>query len=240
MSLSDLKTYSRDCYDYQTLTNYTDNQIVLQMRMNMDSDLKRSIDLNHSDWRDKTVIDAVKIVNDIIKQSSNPTVYRKEFDNMVQESNESIREFVTRLRSCAADCSFACPYDAEHDLTDYHIINKIRSGIKDPRLQQELLQKHSTLTALTDIIQYGEEYESAKRDQEKLSDRSANLICGIENLSFKNPELQDVCEDEMVAAISAYRSPKNKSNNKPYRQTDKIPYRQTDKINCSNCGYQHI
>ena len=84
MSLSDLKTYSRDCYDYQTLTNYTNNQIVLQMRMNMDSDLKRSIDLNHSDWRDKTVIDAVKIVNDIIKQSSNPTVYWKEFDNMVQ------------------------------------------------------------------------------------------------------------------------------------------------------------
>ena len=112
----------------------------------------------------------------------------------------------------------------------------MRGGIKDPRLQQELLQKHSTLTVLTDIIQYGEEYESAKRDQEKLSARSANLICSIENLSFKNPEFQDVCEDEMVAAISAYRSQKKK----PYWQTNKIPYRQTDKINCSNCGYQHI
>ena len=94
MSLSDLKMYTRDCFDYQTLINYTDRQLVLQMRMNMDSDLKRTIDANHPDWRDKTVGEAVQIVNDIIKHSSNPTVYRKEFDNIMQESNETICEFV--------------------------------------------------------------------------------------------------------------------------------------------------
>ena len=181
LSLSDLKTYTRNYFDYQTLTNYTDRQLVLQMRMNMDSDLKRTIDANHPDRRDKTVGEAVQIVNDIIKHSSNPTVYRKEFDNIMQESNEIIREFVTRLRHCAADCSFVCPYNEDHDLTDYHLINKLGSGEKNDRLQQELLQKHSTLDELHRIIQYCEEYESAKRNQEKLSETSSHLISNIEH-----------------------------------------------------------
>ena len=48
MNLSEYRTYCKDCRDYKTLTNYTDNQVVLQMRLNMDNDLKRAIDTNYS------------------------------------------------------------------------------------------------------------------------------------------------------------------------------------------------
>ena len=55
MSLSEFRTYSKDCLDYKTLTGYTDNQIVLQMRLHMDSDLKQSIvDTNYILWRNNT------------------------------------------------------------------------------------------------------------------------------------------------------------------------------------------
>ena len=58
-------------------TNYTDAQVVLQMRLNMDSDLKCAIDTNfHDQWSAFNVSDAVKAVGSII----NPVVYRKEFD----------------------------------------------------------------------------------------------------------------------------------------------------------------
>ena len=33
MNLSEYRTYCKDCRDYKTLTNYTDNQVVLQMRL---------------------------------------------------------------------------------------------------------------------------------------------------------------------------------------------------------------
>ena len=46
MSLSEYRTYSKDCVDYKTLTGLNDNQIVLQMRLNMDNDLKLAMDTN--------------------------------------------------------------------------------------------------------------------------------------------------------------------------------------------------
>ena len=50
-------------------------------------------------------------------------------------------EFIARLRSCAIESNLTCPYNEDHDLTDYHIINRVRCGISDKSLQQELLQK---------------------------------------------------------------------------------------------------
>ena len=44
MNASEFRTFRKDCIDYQRLTNYTDKQVVLQMRMNMDTDLKQAID----------------------------------------------------------------------------------------------------------------------------------------------------------------------------------------------------
>ena len=129
MSLSEFKTYSRDCMDYRTLTNQTDNQIVLQLRLACDSDLKRAIDTNYTDWSTFTVEEAVKTVGEIVNQISNCAVYRKAFHHMSQGEDETIREFATRLRSCAADCAFVCPFDATHDLTDYHIIEQIRGAV---------------------------------------------------------------------------------------------------------------
>ena len=53
--------------------------------------------------------------------------------------------------------------------------------------------------------------------------------------NFKISRFQDfkVCEDEMVAAISAYRSQKNRTFNK-HKRSQAGP-----KSNCRNCGYQH-
>ena len=189
MSLAEYRTYVNDCNAYQVLTGYTDNQIVLQLRLNMDAELKRSVDVNYPDWHTKSVGEAV---------------YRKEFDNMGQTKDEPIREFATRLRSCALDCSFICPYDDNHDLTDYHIINRIRSGIYNKTLQQEILQKHSTLNDLPTLVKYCEDFESALLDQEKLSKNADTNNFDINSLSTEF----DVGKDETVPALSSYRREK--------------------------------
>lgn len=218
MTLQEYRTYKKDCIDYKKLTNYSDEQVVLQMRLNMDGDLKRAIDTNYgNDWDSLLLNEALKAVGEIIHQISNPVVYRKEFDKMHQKENEPIREFVTRLKSCATDCDFQCPYDESHNLTDYHIINKIRSSIYNTNLQQELLQKSDTLTDLTSIIQFCENFEAAKKDKDLLTgDHHKISLAGI--------EIDDISKDEMIAAISMYRISKkynDKGNN----------------TKCSYCGY---
>ena len=49
-----------------------------------------------------------------------------------------------------------CPFDESHDLTDYHLINRLRSGISHEVLQRELLQTQDTLTTVSSIITYCE------------------------------------------------------------------------------------
>ena len=37
---------------------------------------------------------------------------------------------------CAMDCAFVCPFDQSHELTDYHIVNRIRTGLYDETIQE--------------------------------------------------------------------------------------------------------
>ncbi len=227
MSLSEFRTYSRDCIDYKTLTGYTDNQIVLQLRLSMDGDLKQAIDTNYPNWNTFTVEEAVKTVGEIVNQISNTAVYRKAFHEMKQGEDEKMREYATRLRSCAADCAFECPFDESHNLTDYHIIDRVRSGVRDDRLQQELLQKQSTLNNVQAIIQYCEDYESAIRDNDILKGTTGvDSVCAITS----NSEL--VSQDEIIAALSLYRRMKRDAGaaGRVGNSSDKA---------CGNCGDEH-
>ena len=170
MSPCDYRTYRKDCIDYKKLTQNLDGQIVLQLRLNMENDLKRAIDTNFKDsWDAFSTEEALDAIGQIVNELRNPAVHRKEFDTMIQAPDETVREFITRLKSCAIDCNFICPYDPTHTLVDYHIINRIRSSIYDKNLQQELLQKVDTLNDLTTITSHCENYEAAKRDKEKLN-----------------------------------------------------------------------
>ena len=124
MNPGEFRTYKKNCLDYKKLTQFTNEQVVLQMRLNMDLDLKRAIDINYKDtWNELTVDGGITAVGNIVNVISNPAVHRKEFDNMEQNSNESIKEFITHLKLCSADCNFVCPFNEHHDLTEYHLIN---------------------------------------------------------------------------------------------------------------------
>ncbi len=204
MSLAEFRTFAKDCTDYKTLTRLTDHQIVLQMRLSMDNDLKLAIDTNYPNYNTLTVEDAIKTIGMIVNQISNTAVHRKVFHDMKQGAEEKMREYATRLRSCAADCAFICPFDESHDLTDYHIIERVRSGVRDDRLQQELLQKQSNLNDVQLIIQYCEDYESAIRDKDILKGTSSSSICAVTT----NSELECVSQDEIIAALSLYRRTK--------------------------------
>ena len=110
MTSHEFRSYKKDCIDFQKLTNSTDIQVVLQMRINMDAPLKQAIDANYSEtWDNLTVKEALEKIETLLKRMTNPIVHRKEFDEMVQRETDSFTEFVTRLKVCAADFDFVCP-----------------------------------------------------------------------------------------------------------------------------------
>ena len=224
MSLSEFRTYRKDCLDYRTLTGYTNKQIVLQMRLNMDQDLKRAIDTNFGpSWDEFTVDAAIKVIQSIVNQMSNPAVYMKGFDNMNQSTDESIRAYVTRLKSCAIDCNFVCPHDEMHDLSDYNIVNRIRSGLLNKTLQQEVLQKSEELNNITNLVHFCENFEATKKDRHRLAypNNKIDISC-----IDKDNELS---QEEIIAAISSYKK------SKKVKQMKIKPV--GGNLKCSYCGY---
>ena len=104
MTSHEFRTYKKDCEDYKKLTGYTDEQTVLQMRINMDSAQKQAVDANYSStWDGLTVTEALKNIETLLKRIVNPVVHRKRFDELQQQGDERFTEFLTRMKVCAAD-----------------------------------------------------------------------------------------------------------------------------------------
>ena len=146
---------------------------------------------------------------------------------MIQLPDETIREFATRLKSCSLDCDFVCPYEQSHDLTDYHLINRIRGGVFDKKLQHELLTNSETVNSVSSIISFCENYEVSKKDTKKLTSGSS----GHSSMSISNIDIAAISEDEIIAAVSSYRKAKSQAKIKP----DAPKEEET----CSACGYVH-
>ena len=146
---------------------------------------------------------------------------------MYQHENETIQEFITNLRICALDCAFICPFDDPHDLTDYHLIKCIRTGVYNETLQQEILQKHEALNTVDRIVQYCENFESTKRDKEMLHASISSATGAAVQVNT------DLSQEDVVAALSAYRRQKrsfNKGTNKRHLSSSNA---------CTSCGYIH-
>jgi hypothetical protein len=228
MNVAEFRSYKKDVAAYRTLSNCTDHQIVLQLRLRMDADLKRIIDTNHPEWDTLTVEDAVGVVGKIVQETSNPVVYRKRFNEITQQKDEKVQDFLTKLRACAIDCAFVCPYDNTHDLTDYHILNRVMTGIYDDTLQQEVLQKHDTLDNLDKVIRYCENYESTKKDRDRLKQQRD---VDFNSISSDTSEFAGLAEEEILAAVSAYR--------KQRKGTQETNNKKQSNESCGRCGYDH-
>ena len=112
MKSSEFRIYSKDYHDFKHLTKLADEDIVIQMRLNMDEELKRAVDTNYGEeWNSFSLDKALSSVKELMKSTSNTAIYRKEFDSLDQKNGESVREYITRLKACALDCEFLCPFD---------------------------------------------------------------------------------------------------------------------------------
>ena len=96
----------------------------------------------------------------IVTKQTNPAVHRMNFRKIVQQENETIKEFTVRLRSAAIDCEFSCP-SCEADISPPSIKDQFISGLNNEILQTDILAKADKLLKLEDIIRHSEAFEGA-------------------------------------------------------------------------------
>ena len=166
--------------------------------------------------------DALNDISKIVQLTRNEVVYQKEFHSIIQKKSETIAEYLTRLRDSAVDCGFTCPYEQSHDLNNYHIMQRLRYGLFNKALQQEILQKAGELSTIKLVTDYCENFEATQRGNQELTDNGKTTYVGA-------TEDAELTGDEIVASISNYKKEKFAEKRPIMKNTQQ----------CYYCGYKH-
>ena len=122
----------------------------------------------------------------MVTKRSNPTVHRMNFASTTQSRQETIQEYLIRLKSSAPDREFSCP-GCNLDLQPSHIRDQFIRGLHNDTLQTDILAKASQLKTLEEVIKHAEAFEAGLRDQQALQGSSEVMAA---RSSYKNQQQQ--------------------------------------------------
>ena len=125
----------------------------------------------HPTFFQSTEQDVFDIIESIVTKRANPAVHRMTFANLMQHDNETVQQFISRLRAAAIDCNFSCP-SCSSDIADTNIKDQFIRGLSNTVLQTDILAKATQLKTVEQIVSHAEAFESALRDQSTLSNSS--------------------------------------------------------------------
>ena len=101
-------------------------------------------------------------------------------------------------------------------------MQRLRCGLFNKALQQEILQKAGELSTIKLVTEYYENFEAAQRDDQELTDNGKTIYIAA-------TEDAELTGDEIVAAISNYEKEKFAEERTIMKNTQQ----------CYYCGYKH-
>ena len=171
MTHPQFRKFMVDWHVYKRMTGLPDSQIPIHLYTACEDSVQHSLINSHPNFLDMREEVMLSHIEAVVTKSSNPTVHRMTFGNLLQGENESIKEYVVRLRTQAIDCEFSCP-DCNSDISRMLIKDQFIRGIRNETLQTELLAKGTQFKTIDDAVKHSEAFESALRDQSQLSSSS--------------------------------------------------------------------
>ena len=156
---------------YKTITNLPASQVAPLLYSACESSVQTSIINSAQNLFERDEETLLKVIELIVTKRVNPTVHQMNFSKLMQKENESVQDFLSRLRSLAVDCEFLCP-DCEHDISFVNIRHQFIHGLFNETLQTDILAKASQLKTVEAVVNHAEAFEAALRDQSQLSSES--------------------------------------------------------------------
>ena len=111
------------------------------------------------------------------------------FGSIIQGEHETLQSFVVRLRSSATECEFNCPV-CTHDMSPINIKDQFIRGLYNTTLQTDILSKANQLNALQETVKHAEAFETALRDQTKLSNEPSAEIFSARDTTNRNTSVK--------------------------------------------------
>ena len=168
MTQSQFRQFENDWRVYKEIVQLQTHQCVNHLYNTCDDTVRNTITNAHPNFFGSTEVDALAIIKSIVTHKVNPAVHRKAFTAIFQGEQENVQTFLVRLRSAAVECSYQCP-SCNVDISEMNIKDQFIAGLANGILQTEILARANQLTTLDAIVQHAEAFETAQRDQSKLT-----------------------------------------------------------------------
>ena len=205
------------------ITNLPPDKHHAQLYSSADEEAQTALITTFPDFFSLQTSDLMDSIEKVVTRKANPLVHRVAFASMCQGDNESIQQYVIRLRASAKDCNFACPA-CHTDIADQYIKDQFVCGISNKTLQTDILAKAQLLDNVESVIKHAEAFETALTDQHKLAN-SAEIA---------------------AARASQYRQSKmgtnrqnNKINNNKINNRQNYQSQKQSQQTCAGCGDVH-
>ena len=186
MTRPQFRKFKQDWLVYKQITHLRPEQSTAHLYNACNEEVQISLISTNPDFVTLDEDAALAVIEPIVTIRSNPAVHRKAFGELKQEENQTIKNFVVRLRSAATDCAFQCPNDeCKQDLSSINIMDQFIRGLNNHNLQAEILAKTNQLKSVDDVIAHAESFEAALRDQTNLANNTINNIDHETDTAFK-------------------------------------------------------
>ena len=198
---------------YRMITALPAGELTVHLYSACAPDVQNSVINTIPDFLEKDEASALDALEQLVTKRINPTVHRMGFTSIRQGDQETVKDFLVRLKSSSIECQFECP-KCKEDLSTVNIRDQFIRGILNNILQTEILAQASQLDTLEKIVKHAEAFEAAVRDQSSL-DTTMNEMARISD--YKRSKQQHT---------SAQADNKQKSDDSRYRKNKA----------CSGCG----
>ena len=115
-------------------------------------------------------------MKELVVPFQNPAVYVHEFLAMMQQPDEGVRHYLSRLKGVASRCEFTtlCTCNEEVSYSDHIVRYKLVSGLVDEEIKEDMLGLENK--SLDDTVKAVEAKESAKRARTRLGAKVTSQI----------------------------------------------------------------
>ena len=103
----------------------------------------------------------IETLEQIVTKKFNSMVHQLHFRSIHQLQEESIKDFVVRLRFSAPDCEFQCP-NCHFDLQSINIKDQFIRGLQNASIQTDILAKASQLKMSLNIQKLLKQFSATK------------------------------------------------------------------------------
>ena len=243
MTSQQFRKFRVDWSVFMKMTGLPDDKVLAQLYSNAEESVQTAIINTYPDFFALKTTDILDKLEKIVTQRANPMVHRIAFANISQSENESVQNYVVRLRAAAKDCDFSCP-ECKKDISEVYIKDQFICGVHNHMLQTDILAKAETLTNIELTIKHAEAFESALRDQGKIADTAdvAAARMSAYRSQQRNSQVPKSGVDRKLST-SLFRPSSQRggtwSNRRNSQPGTLKPAQQTSQSPCSGCGSQH-